>query len=149
MTATAHPAPIVVAVLILVVPAVLAGLKGRWGLLGLGMLFGFVGALGRLGTHGQTASRGFAYWLGTESPLWIPWVVGACRLARPTSVWYRRWYSAEKRERAVIRFGRPAAEAEANSTEPRGSGPDTTDSQAESAAAVGAGRSPEAPRNTE
>jgi hypothetical protein len=113
MSSTTNSASIVAAIIVLVVPSALAGLKGRWGLLWIGMLLGFIGGLGRLAVQGETGSGGFASWLGTEAPLWVPWVVGASRLARPTSIWYRRWYSAEKRGRAVARFTGAADGADA------------------------------------
>lgn len=37
--------------------------------------------------------------------LGIIWVVAACRLARPSSWWARRFYGPEKMERALTRFG--------------------------------------------
>jgi hypothetical protein len=37
--------------------------------------------------------------------LGMVWVVAACRLARPSSWWARRFYDAEKMQRAVNRFG--------------------------------------------
>ncbi|HWM63697.1 MAG TPA: hypothetical protein VNP96_06875 [Solirubrobacterales bacterium] len=33
------------------------------------------------------------------------WIVAACRLARPSSWWARRFYGQEKMQRALNRFG--------------------------------------------
>jgi hypothetical protein len=33
------------------------------------------------------------------------WIVAACRLARPSSWWARRFYGPEKMQRALNRFG--------------------------------------------
>jgi hypothetical protein len=37
--------------------------------------------------------------------LGMVWVVAACRLARPSSPWARRFYGPEKMRRAEARFG--------------------------------------------
>jgi hypothetical protein len=37
--------------------------------------------------------------------LGMVWVVAACRLARPSSWWARRFYNQKKMQRAVNRFG--------------------------------------------
>jgi hypothetical protein len=54
---------------------------------------------------GITWSKGqrIAFFLGFLL-LGMIWVVAACRLARPTSWWARRFYGPEKMERAVSRF---------------------------------------------
>lgn len=64
------------------IPAGITGSKGRWVAFVLGFLL--VG---------------------------IIWWVCACRLARPTSWWARRFYGPEKMQRALTRFGseRPTA----------------------------------------
>lgn len=67
-------AGLAVAVLI-ILPALVTGLKGRYGLL----LIGFV------------------------IPGVVVWVIGALRLARPGSFWERRFYSPEKRRRSLER----------------------------------------------
>lgn len=36
------------------------------------------------------------------------WIVAACRLARPSSWWARRFYGPEKMQRALNRFGSEA-----------------------------------------
>jgi signal peptidase I len=56
---------------VLVAAAVVTALKGKWGMLALGILFG------------------------------LAWIVAALRLARPDSVWARRFYTREKQERAA------------------------------------------------
>jgi hypothetical protein len=40
--------------------------------------------------------------------LGMVWLVAACRLARPSSWWARRFYDPEKMQRAVNRFKSPA-----------------------------------------
>lgn len=45
-----------------------------------------------------------AFFLGFLLPGMI-WVVAACRLARPTSWWARRFYGPEQMRRALNRFG--------------------------------------------
>jgi hypothetical protein len=39
------------------------------------------------------------------------WIVAACRLARPSSWWARRFYGPEKMQRALNRFGPEARTA--------------------------------------
>jgi hypothetical protein len=48
-----------------------------------------------------------AFWIGLLL-LGVVWLVAACRLARPSSPWARRFYGPEKMERARRRFGEPA-----------------------------------------
>ncbi len=93
------------AIVVLLVPAILAALKGRWGLVALGLLLGILAAFGRQ-AQAHSTPRGFAYWLGTETPLWLPSLIGAVRLARPGSVWFQRWYDTERQEQARVRFAR-------------------------------------------
>lgn len=59
---------------LILVPAVITALKGRYLFLVLGLILG------------------------------IFWLVGAIRLAAPGSFWYRRFYGPEKRARADDRF---------------------------------------------
>lgn len=92
-------------IVVLLVPAILAALKGRWGLLGVGVLLGVLAAAGRQ-AQAQSTTGGFGHWLGAEAPLWLPFLIGAVRLARPGSVWFQRWYDAEKQDRARARFAR-------------------------------------------
>jgi hypothetical protein len=55
---------------------------------------------------GITWSKGqrAAFFLGF-CLLGMVWVVAACRLARPSSWWARRFYGPEKMQRALNRFG--------------------------------------------
>jgi len=55
---------------------------------------------------GITWSKGqhTAFFLGFLL-LGMVWVVAACRLARPSSWWARRFYGPEKMKRAEVRFG--------------------------------------------
>jgi hypothetical protein len=55
---------------------------------------------------GVTWSKGrrAAFFLGFLL-LGMIWVVAACRLARPSSWWARRFYGQEKMQRALNRFG--------------------------------------------
>lgn len=55
---------------------------------------------------GITWSKGqrAAFFLGFPL-LGMVWVVAACRLARPSSWWARRFYGPEKMQRALNRFG--------------------------------------------
>ena len=60
---------------LVLVPAIVTGLKGQWVLLGAGfLLLGFV------------------------------WMIAAFRLARPNSYWARHFYSPEKLERSRARY---------------------------------------------
>jgi hypothetical protein len=60
---------------LVLVPAVVTGLKGQWALLGAGFLL-----------------------------LGLVWLIAAFRLARPNSFWARRFYSPEKLERSRERY---------------------------------------------
>jgi hypothetical protein len=74
-------------------------------LLVLGILIVFVGLpAGITWAKGQRA----AFVLGFLV-LGMIWVVAACRLARPTSWWARRFYGPEKMQRALNRFGSGAS----------------------------------------
>lgn len=55
---------------------------------------------------GITWSKGqrAAFWLGFLL-LGMIWIVAACRLAKPSSWWARRFYDVKKVERAEERFG--------------------------------------------
>jgi hypothetical protein len=55
---------------------------------------------------GITWSKGqrVVFFLGFVLPGMV-WVVAACRLARPSSWWARRFYGPEKMRRAFNRFG--------------------------------------------
>ena len=67
----------------------------------LGILIVFVGIpAGITWSKGQRA----AFFLGFLL-LGMIWVVAACRLARPSSWWARRFYGPEKLRRAEKRFG--------------------------------------------
>lgn len=61
---------------------------------------------------GITWSKGqrVAFFLGFLL-LGMIWVVAACRLARPSSWWARRFYGPEKMQRALNRFGSGASKA--------------------------------------
>lgn len=61
---------------LVILPAVVTALKGRYGLLLVGFLV----------------------------PGIFVWVIGALRLARPSSFWARRFYSADKRARSDARY---------------------------------------------
>ncbi len=109
-------------IVVLLVPAILAALKGRWWLLGLGLLLGLLAASGRQ-AQGQSTTGGFGHWLGAEAVLWLPLLIGAVRLARPGSVWFQRWYDGEKQDRARTRFARkgrsgPADQSAVSSKDP-------------------------------
>lgn len=61
---------------------------------------------------GITWSKGrrVAFFLGFLL-LGMIWIVAACRLARPSSRWARRFYGPEKMQRALNRFGAEARTA--------------------------------------
>ncbi|HXV05908.1 MAG TPA: hypothetical protein VFP23_08420 [Solirubrobacterales bacterium] len=70
-------------------------------LLALSILIGVVGIpAGITWSKGQRA----AFFLGFLL-LGMVWVVAACRLARPSSWWARRFYGPKKMQRALNRFG--------------------------------------------
>ena len=79
------------------------------GLLALSILIVVVGVpAGVTWSKGQRA----AFFLGFLLQGMI-WVVAACRLARPSSWWARRFYGPEKMQRALNRFGEAEAFSEA------------------------------------
>jgi hypothetical protein len=70
-------------------------------LLVLGILIVVIGIpAGITWSKGQRA----AFFLGFLL-LGMIWVIAACRLARPSSWWARRFYASEKMQRAEERFG--------------------------------------------
>jgi hypothetical protein len=74
-------------------------------LLVLGILIVVVGIpAGITWSKGQRA----AFFLGVLL-LGMVWVVAACRLARPSSWWARRFYGPEKMQRALDRFDSEAS----------------------------------------
>jgi hypothetical protein len=104
--ATNTDTPIIVVLLVLLVlPGVICGLKGRWGLFWTGAALFLLLALSASSNGSTTGGEAsFARWLGRETPPELPWLIGMARLARPTSFWARRFYSSEKCKRATERF---------------------------------------------
>lgn len=67
----------------------------------LGILFTVIGIpAGITWSKGQRGAFIFGFLL-----LGMVWVVAACRLARPSSWWARRFYGPQKLQRAEERFG--------------------------------------------